>query len=235
VTCHVPERQGRWHGNGALHGTPAITTGMPVGGAPRHPQGPQRRIQPITARPRERILARPASITRDRKVYRQLDLHRRWVGGIAGSNRYGSGTAGNAPIYGGAFRTPVSFRSGTAAPPAWSAGSRQAARTAPSARNPFDWKTRMDSSSTSIRGFALDPATGNSPGSASFRRQADFWPLIVTPTYLRGRRVRRGGSSFQYGLDFRTGGYVGNDALSGQGLTSRNSWSAPRSSKTSDG
>jgi Tfp pilus tip-associated adhesin PilY1 len=86
-------------------------------------------------------------------------------------------------------------------------------------KKPVDWKTQDGFFIDLNPKFALDPATGNSPGERVFLDvRLIFGTLIVTSNVpAAGGACVAGGSSFQYGLDFRTGGYVGNDATVGAG------------------
>jgi len=86
-------------------------------------------------------------------------------------------------------------------------------------RNAVDWATQdgfvIDLNPT----FAGDPPEGNSPGERVFLDlRLIQGTLIVTSNVPEGGVCLPGGHSFQYGLDFRTGGYVGNDANAIAGL-----------------
>jgi len=83
-------------------------------------------------------------------------------------------------------------------------------------KNPVDWKNN--------NGFFInlnpvfpppDPATGNSPGERIVLDVRLIHGTLVFTSTVPGTGCTAGGNSFQYALDFRTGGYVGNVAQAG--------------------
>ena len=85
-------------------------------------------------------------------------------------------------------------------------------------KNPVDWKSQD--------GFFInlnpvfpppDPATGNSPGERIVLDVRLIHGTLIFTSTVPMSGCTAGGNSFQYALDFRTGGYVGNDATANAG------------------
>ena len=183
------------------------------------------RIQPITARPAGTHLGTDPYNPTTRIYY-------------VGTGRYlgnsdlsdpgsASGLAWQQTIYGvrdqldnPSFTPLASFRTGNVVQQTLQPGSG-GNRTI--TKNAVDWGTRDGFFIDLNPVFPLpDPATGNSPGE---RIVLDVrliqGTLIFTSTVpSTGGACTPGGNSFQYGLDFRTGGYIGNDAtaIAGQNV-----------------
>src|SRR5882672_8036546 len=204
-------------------GAAAITTGMPWIGRLATLKDPSGRIQPITARPAgTHIGLTHIYYVGTGRYIGNSDLTDQGPGGIAWQQSiYGiRDQLDNAPIYGGAFVAPASFRNGTAG--AASVVQQDLAQSGADrtiSKKPVDWKTQDGFFIDLNPRFALDPVSGNSPGERVFLDvRLIFGTLIVTSNVpAAGGACVAGGSSFQYGLDFRTGGYVGNDATATAG------------------
>jgi type IV pilus assembly protein PilY1 len=206
----------------AYTGPAATTTGMPFVGRLATLKDPTGRIQPITARPAGTHIG-PIRIyyVGTGRYIGNSDLIDQGPGGIAWQQSiYGiRDQMDDSPIYGGGFTAPASFRTGTTGSSVVRQTLSQSGADRTISKNFVDWKTQdgffIDLNPT----FALDPATGNSPGERVFLDvRLIFGTLIVTSNIpAAGGACVAGGESFQYGLDFRTGGYVGNDATVGAG------------------
>jgi type IV pilus assembly protein PilY1 len=114
------------------------------------------------------------------------------------------------------FTANANFRSGNVVQQTLSPGSG-GNRTI--SKNTVDWMTQdgffVDLNPT----FPGDPAAGNSPGErVTLDIRLIQGTLIVTSTVPTSGGCVPGGNSFQYGLDFKTGGYVGNDSTAIAGL-----------------
>jgi type IV pilus assembly protein PilY1 len=200
----------------AMASYPSITSGMPFVGLLAQLKDSAGRIQPITARPAGTHIG-------STRIY------------YVGTGRYlgnsdlsdpgaASGLAWQQSIYAikdqldtVGFTANANFRNGnvvkqTLAPA--SGGNRTISK------NAVDWMGQdgyyVDLNPT----FPGDPPAGNSPGErVTLDVRLIQGTLIVTSTVPNaGGGCVPGGNSFQYGLDFRTGGYVGNDATAVAGL-----------------
>ena len=207
----------------AMAAYPAVVSGAPFVRLLATFKDGAGRIQPVTARPAGTHLG-PDPYNPNTRIY------------YVGTGRYlgnsdlsdpgaASGIAWQQSIYGvrdqlddPAFTPQANFRSGNVVQQTLqpgSGGNRTITKAA------VDWGTRD--------GFFVDlnpifpppaPPAGDSPGE---RVVLDVrliqGTLIVTSTVPNaGGGCTPGGNSFQYGLDFRTGGYVGNDATAIAGL-----------------
>jgi type IV pilus assembly protein PilY1 len=87
-------------------------------------------------------------------------------------------------------------------------------------KNAVDWMTKDGFFIDLNPVFASDPIAGNTPGERIVLDiRLILGTLIVTSTIPNaGGGCVPGGNSFQYGLDFKTGGYVGNNALAISGV-----------------
>ena len=84
-------------------------------------------------------------------------------------------------------------------------------------KNPVDWKSQdgffIDLNPT----FAGDPVAGNSPGERVVLDVRLIHGTLIFTSTVPMSGCTAGGNSFQYALDFRSGGYVGNDATAVSG------------------
>jgi len=191
---------------------PAVATGAPIVMRLATLKDPSGRIQPITARPAA------THIGTTRIYYVGTG---RYLGNSDLTDPGPGGIAWQQSIYGirdqldSGFIPPASFRTGNVVQQTLSASGSN--RTI--SKNPVDWTSQdgffIDLNPT----FALDPLSGNSPGE---RVVLDVrliqGTLLVTSNVPAGGACVPGGTSFQYGLDFRTGGYVGNDSTATAGF-----------------
>jgi type IV pilus assembly protein PilY1 len=199
----------------AMAAYPAVTTGAPTVMRLATLKDASGRIQPITARPAGTHIGTT-------RIY------------YVGTGRYlgnsdltdpgaASGFAWQQSIYAikdqldtVGFTPPASFRTGSVVQQTFS--SSGANRTI--SKNAVDWATKdgffIDLNPT----FASDPIAGNTPGErVVLDIRLILGTLIVTSTIPNaGGGCVPGGNSFQYGLDFKTGGYVGNNALAISGV-----------------
>jgi len=206
-------------------GPTSITTGMPYVGRLATLKDKNGRIQPITARPAGTHigLTRIYYVGTGRYIGNS-DLTDAGPGGIAWQQSiYGiRDQLDDDPIYGGAFvaRLP-SFRDGLLSSKVVEQTLSPSGSNRTISKNPVDWKTQD--------GFFIDlnptfPGDllpgGNSPGERVFLDvRLIFGTLFITSNVpASGGACVAGGTSFQYGLDFRTGGYVGNDATAPSGI-----------------
>ncbi len=195
---------------------PSVTSGMPFVGRLATLKDSAGRIQPVTARPAGTHIG-------STRIY------------YVGTGRYlgnsdlsdpgaASGLAWQQSIYGirdqldtVGFTANANFRNGNVVQQTLSPGSG-GNRTI--SKNAVDWMGQdgfyVDLNPT----FAGDPVTGNSPGErVTLDVRLIQGTLIVTSTVPNsGGGCIPGGNSFQYGLDFKTGGYVGNDSTAVAGL-----------------
>jgi type IV pilus assembly protein PilY1 len=208
-------------------GPTSITTGMPYLGLLATLKDAGGRIQPLTARPAGTHLG-PDPYKPQARIYYvgtgryigNSDLTDQGAGAVAWQQTiYGiRDRLDEAAIYGGSFVAQPSFRDGKPSKVvAQTFGQSGQDRTI--SKNPVDWKTQdgffIDLNPT----FKGDPAAGNSPGERVFLDvRLIFGTLIFTSNIpAAGGACVPGGHSFQYGLDFRTGGYVGNDSTAAAG------------------
>jgi type IV pilus assembly protein PilY1 len=199
----------------AMAAYPAVATGAPTVMRLATLKDASGRIQPITARPAGTHIGTT-------RIY------------YVGTGRYlgnsdlsdpgaASGFAWQQSIYAirdqldnVGFTPPASFRTGSVVQQTFS--SSGANRTI--SKNAVDWATKdgffIDLNPT----FASDPIAGNTPGErVVLDIRLILGTLIVTSTIPNaGGGCVPGGNSFQYGLDFKTGGYVGNNALAISGV-----------------
>jgi type IV pilus assembly protein PilY1 len=205
---------------------PALTAGAPFVRRLATLKDAAGRVQPITARP---------AGTHIGNVHIYYVGTGRYLGNSDLTDPGASGIAWQQTIYGirdqlsnpdvaqtenTTFTPAASFRSGTG-------GISSVVRQTLSqsgvnrtiSKNPVDWTSQdgfyIDLNPT----FALDPLAGNSPGE---RVVLDIrliqGTLLVTSNVPAGGACVPGGTSFQYGLDFKTGGYVGNDSAAAAGF-----------------
>jgi type IV pilus assembly protein PilY1 len=201
---------------------PTVTFGAPFVMLLTTFKDPSGRIQPVTARPAGTHLGSDPYNPTTRIYYVGTG---RYLGNSDLSDPGAGGDAWQQTIYGvrdrlddPTFVPAASFRTANVVQQnllQGSGGNRTITK------NPVDWSSRD--------GFFIDlnpvfpppdPSTGNSPGE---RIVLDVrlvqGTLIFTSTVPNaGGGCTPGGNSFQYGLDFRTGGYVGNDATAVAGL-----------------
>jgi type IV pilus assembly protein PilY1 len=181
------------------------------------------RFQPITARPAGTHLGADPYNPDTRIYYVGTG---RYIGNSDLTDQGAGGVAWQQSIYGvrdqldnAGFAARPSFRTGNAVQQTL----QQAGQGRTISKNFVDWKTQdgffIDLNPT----FANDPATGNSPGERVFLdvRLISGTLIITSNVPNAGGACVPGGHSFQYNLDFRTGGYVGNDstAIAGNYIT----------------
>jgi type IV pilus assembly protein PilY1 len=191
---------------------PAITTGAPVVMRLATLKDAAGRIQPITARPAS------THIGTTRIYYVGTG---RYIGNSDLSDPGPTGIAWQQSIYAirdqldnVGFTARTNFRTGNVVQQTLS----QVGQDRTISKNPVDWTTQdgffIDLNPT----FAQDPVTGNSPGERVFLDiRLIQGTLLVTSNTPAGGACVPGGHSFQYGLDYKTGGYVGNDSAAHSG------------------
>jgi len=178
------------------------------------------RVQPLTARPSG------THIGTTRIYYVGTG---RYLGDSDLTDAGAGGIAWNQSIYGvrDQLSNPDDSENTTFSPqPSFRAGNVVHQNLGPAAggnrtitKNPVDWATQdgfvIDLNPT----FPGDPPEGNSPGERVFLDlRLIQGTLIVTSNVPEGGVCVPGGHSFQYGLDYKTGGYVGNDSTAIAGL-----------------
>jgi type IV pilus assembly protein PilY1 len=224
------------------NGPTDITTDAHYVGLLANLQDSTGRIQPITARPAGTHLGPDPGNPQTRIYYvgtgRYLgnsDLTDQGPGGIAWQQTiYGiRDQLDKAPVNGGAFVAKANFRTGN--PVQQFLGQSGVNRTV--TKNPVDWTTQD--------GFFIDlnphfpgvPPEGNSPGERVFLDvRLILGTLLITSNFPpTGGACVAGGHSFQYGLDFRTGGYIGNDSTAPAGLYVKDFLVGSAIEQTSDG
>jgi type IV pilus assembly protein PilY1 len=204
---------------------PAVTTaadtnpanqGLPIVGLVTTFKDPAGRIQPITARPAGTHLGKDPYKPDTRIYYVGTG---RYLGNSDLADPGPTGIAWQQSIYGVRDQldtpgfTPVSsFRTGAAVVEQkllqGSGGSRRITK------NAVDW-TGGDGFFIDLNPtFAGDPVAGNSPGERVVLDVRLIQGTLVFTTTVpnSGGACTPGGNSFQYTLDYRTGGYVGNDS-----------------------
>jgi type IV pilus assembly protein PilY1 len=193
-----------------------ITSGMPFVGRLATLKDAGGRIQPITARPAGTHIGKTRIYYVGTGRYiGKSDLSDQGPGGIAWQQSiYGiRDQLDDAPPLGG-FVAQASFRDGNVVKQTLS----QAGLDRTISKNFVDWKSQDGFYVDLNPNFAGDPPEGNSPGERVFLDvRLIFGTLIITSNVPAGGACIPGGHSFQYGLDFRTGGYVGNDASTHSG------------------
>lgn len=109
------------------------------------------------------------------------------------------------------FTPPASFRDGTAPLKAVQQTLTQSGANRTISKNTVDWATQD--------GFFIDLNPGNSPGERVFLdvRLVQGTLIVTSNIPAAGGGCVPGGQSYQYGLDYKTGGYVGDDAAAFSG------------------
>jgi type IV pilus assembly protein PilY1 len=189
---------------------PAVTTGAPAVMRLATLKDAAGRIQPITARPAgTHIGATRIYYVGTGRYLGNSDLTDPGAGGIAWQQS----------IYGirdnldSGVTPPASFRTGNVVRQTLA----QSGANRTISKNPVDW--------TSQDGFFIDlnPVFGSPAGDSPGERvvldlRLIQGTLLVTSNVPAGGACVPGGTSFQYGLDFKTGGYVGNDSATTAGV-----------------
>jgi type IV pilus assembly protein PilY1 len=189
---------------------PAVTTGAPAVMRLATLKDAAGRIQPITARPAgTHIGATRIYYVGTGRYLGNSDLTDPGAGGIAWQQS----------IYGirdnldSGVTPPASFRTGNVVRQTLA----QSGANRTISKNPVDW-TSQDGFFIDLNPVFSSPA-GDSPGE---RVVLDLrliqGTLLVTSNVPAGGACVPGGTSFQYGLDFKTGGYVGNDSATTAGV-----------------
>lgn len=224
------------------NGPTDITTDAHYVGLLANLQDSAGRIQPITARPAGTHLGPDPGNPQTRIYYvgtgRYLgnsDLTDQGPGGIAWQQTiYGiRDQLDKAPVNGGAFVAKANFRTGN--PVQQFLGQSGVNRTI--TKNPVDWTTQDGFFIDLNPHFPGDPPEGNSPGERVFLDvRLILGTLLITSNFPpTGGACVAGGHSFQYGLDFRTGGYIGNDSTAPAGLYVKDFLVGSAIEQTSDG
>jgi type IV pilus assembly protein PilY1 len=202
----------------AMLAHPAVTTGTPAIRKLATLKDAAGRIQPITARP---------AGTHIGKIHIYYVGTGRYIGNTDLTDAGAGGIAWQQSIYGirdeltnadgvtenTGFTPLASFRDGKASGKVVEQTLSQSGADRTISKNPVDWTTQSGFFIDLNPNFKGDPAGGNSPGErVTLDVRLILGTLIVTSNIPAGGACVPGGHSFQYGLDFRTGGYVGNDA-----------------------
>ena len=198
---------------------PLVTTGAPFVRLLATLKDAAGRIQPITARPAGTHIGKTRIYYVGTGRYLgNSDLTDPGAGGIAWqqsiygirdelSNTDGSENPG--------FTPQANFRNGNVVQQTLS----QSGADRIISKNTVDWTTQSGFFIDLNPTFKADPIAGNSPGErVTLDVRLVQGTLLVTSNVPAGGACVPGGTSFQYGLDFRTGGYVGNDSAALAGL-----------------
>ncbi|MGB5080316.1 MAG: PilC/PilY family type IV pilus protein [Burkholderiales bacterium] len=194
----------------AYTGPTSITSGAPAVKLLATLKDAAGRIQPITARPAGTHIG-----DHTKRIY--YVGTGRYLGNSDLADAGPGGIAWQQSIYGIrdrldelTFTPSSSFRTGNVVQQTLASSAQD--RTV--SKNPVDWGTQDGFYVDLNPIFAGDPPEGNSAGERVFLdvRLIQGTLIVTSNVPAAGGACIPGGTSFQYGLDYRTGGYVGNDA-----------------------